>query len=133
MRHPVSPMITTRFTTGLGSGKLMPATVAAVAPPGRRNSQVVVVKIDGFELPEVIAAARVVSVLVVRSGRVAGNARMVMALETPSTVIDGHAVYGVRSRAMAWLFAPISTHAVSASAASSGQVTGTLKIGRAHV
>src|ERR1022692_4213175 len=116
MRHPVSPMITTRFTTGWGSGKLMPATVAAVAPAGRRNSQVVVVKIDGFEFPDVIAAARVVSVLDGRSGRGAGNARTVMALEIPSTVIEGHTVYGVRSRAMAWLFAPISTQAVSASA-----------------
>ena len=94
MRQPVSPMITTRFTTGFGSGRLMPATVAVVAPAGRRNSQVVVVKTDGFELPEVIAAASVVSVLVGRSGRVAGSARTVMALVTPSTVIDGQT--GVR-------------------------------------
>src|SRR5580692_2335597 len=107
MRQPVSPTITTRFTTGFGTGRLMPATEAVVAPAGRRNSQVVVVNTAGFELPEVIAAASVVSVLVGRLGSVAGTARTVMALEAPLTVIEGHTAYGVRSRAMAWLFAPI--------------------------
>ena len=74
MRQPVSPTITTRLTTGFGSGSLMPATVAVVAPAGSRNSQVVVVKTDGFELPEVIAAASVVSVLVGRIGSAGGQA-----------------------------------------------------------
>ncbi len=67
----------------------MPATEAALAPAGIRNSQVVVVKTEGFELPEVIAAASVVSVLVGRSGMVPGRARTVIGLVTPSTVIDG--------------------------------------------
>ena len=48
MRHPVSPMIATRFTTGFGSGRRMPATLAAVAPAGSRYSQVVFVKMEGW-------------------------------------------------------------------------------------
>ncbi len=49
-------------------------------------------KTDGFELPEVIASASVVSVLVGRSGIVAGSARTVIGLVTPSTVIVGQAL-----------------------------------------
>ena len=124
MRQPVSPRITTRFTTGFGSGSLIPAAVAAIAPAGTRNSQVVVVKTEGFELPEVIAAASVVSVLVGRSGSVAGSARTVIGLEAPSTVIAGQMVYGVMSRAIAWLFAPISTQELSATAESAGRRPG---------
>ena len=85
------------------------------------------VKTDGFELPDVIAAARVVSVLVGRIGSVAGSARTVIGLEAPLTVIAGQAVYGVMRRAIAWLFAPISTQAWE-TAASEGQVTCRLKV-----
>ena len=85
-------------------------------------------KTDGFELPEVIAAARVVSVLVGRIGSVAGSARTVIALVAPSTVMRGQVVYGVMRRAMAWLFAPISTHALWATAESGGQATCRLKV-----
>ena len=128
MRQPVSPRITTRLTTGFGSGNLMPATVALAAPAGMRNSQVVDVKTDGFELLDVCAAASVVSVLVGRTGIVAGSARTVMGLVTLSTVIAGHAVYGVMRRAMAWLLAPISTHAESPRAASDGQSSMAVKV-----
>src|SRR5437762_12272879 len=100
-------MMTTRLTADLGSGSLRPATVALAAPAGSRNSQVVVVKTDCFELPEVIAAATVVSVLVGRHGSVAGWARTVIGLITPSTVIDGQVRSGVRRRAMAWWLGPI--------------------------
>src|SRR5436305_6822956 len=109
MRQPVSPMMATRFTTGFGSGSVMPATVALAAPADSNSSQLVFVKTDGFELPDVIACASVASVLVGRSGIVPATARTFMGLVTPSTLIDGQVLYGVSSRAMAWLFGPIST------------------------
>jgi hypothetical protein len=101
MRQPVSPMITTRFTTAFGTGSAMLPTVAEAAPAGRLNSHVVDAKTDGFELPEVWAAVIVVSVLVGRSDSVAGAARTVIACAVPSTVIEGHAVLDVMSRAIA--------------------------------
>ena len=47
------------------------------------------VKIDGFVLPDVIAMASVVSMLLGRSGIAPGSTRTVIGLVTPSTVIAG--------------------------------------------
>jgi hypothetical protein len=94
-------MITTRLTTDFGTARATPSTLAEVAPTGRLNSHVVVEKTDALELPEVCAAANVVSVLVVRSGRVAAGARKVIELVAPFTVIEGQVVFGVMTRAMA--------------------------------
>src|SRR5215831_826215 len=98
-RHPVSPTITTRFTTGLGSGKVRPATVADWAPAGSRNSQVFVLNTDGFELTG--GGLMMGSVLVGRSGIVPASARMFIGLVTPSTMIAGQPLDGVFSRAIA--------------------------------
>ena len=43
-------------------------------------------------------------------------------------MIAGQVVYGVMSRAIAWLFAPISTQALWATAESGGQATCRLKV-----
>jgi len=82
-------MTTTRFTVALGSGSLMPATLALVALEGSRNSQVVVVKTEAFEFIDICAPESVGSVLVGRTGTVAGSARTVIGLVVPLTVIDG--------------------------------------------
>ena len=74
IRQPVSPMMTTRFTTAFGSGRFMSGDRRRWrARGGSGTRSVVVVKTDGFELPDVIAAASVVSVLVGRSGMRAGQ------------------------------------------------------------
>ena len=73
-------------------------------------------KTDGFELPDVIAPASVVSVLVVRSGRVAGQHAHGHGARDAVDGDRGARRYGVMSRAMAWLLAPISTQAESPSA-----------------
>ena len=85
-------MITMRFTTGFGSGSVLPATTAACAPAGIVNSQTLFVKIDAFVLPDVIAATSGSTVLG-RSAHRAGAARgRSSGRVTPSTVIVGQTV-----------------------------------------
>ena len=115
-----------RCGLAFGSGRLLPATVATVAPEGTLNSQVDTGKTDGFVLTVVAVIAG--SLVLGRIGIVPGPTRRFIGDVVPSTVIDGQTLYGVMRRAIAWLLAPISTHAESPSAESGGQATSSVNV-----